>query len=77
MNVAEVASVISSAVVSGGDDGALFDETAEAYKQLRTKTEEMIAELLASNMREELKTYSRMLVSPVPVRTLAYDHKQK
>lgn len=61
MNVAEVASVISSAVVSGGDDGALFDETAGAYKHLRTKTEEMIVELLAGNMREELKAYSRML----------------
>lgn len=65
MNVAEVASVISSAVVSGDDDGALFDETAGAYKHLRTRTEEMIVESLASNMREELKAYSRMLVFSV------------
>lgn len=64
MNVAEVASVTSSAVVSGDDDGALFDETAGAYKLLRTRTEEMIAELLLGNMKEELKAYSRMFVSP-------------
>lgn len=65
MNVAEVASVISSAVVSGDDDGALFDETAGAYKHLRTRTEEMIVELLVGNMKEELKAYSRMLVFTV------------
>lgn len=64
--MAEVASVISSAVVSGDDDGALFDETAGAYKSLRTKTEEMIVELLASSIREELKAYSRMFVSLSP-----------
>lgn len=62
MNVAEVASVTSSAVVSGDDDGALFDETAGAYKNLRTRTEEMIVELLVGSIREELKAYPRMLV---------------
>lgn len=81
MNVAEVASVISSAVVSGDDDGALFDETAGAYKHLRTRTEEMIVEMLASNMREELKAYSRMLVfsvSPTDARNIRLHlHEQK
>lgn len=68
MNVEEVANVTSNAVVSGDDDGALFDNIAEAYKSLRTRAEEMIVELLLGSIKEELKSYSRMLVhAPCPI----------
>lgn len=62
MNVEEVANVTSNAVVSGDDDGALFDNIAEAYKSLRTRAEEMIVELLLGSVREELKSYSRITI---------------
>ncbi|KAH0614521.1 uncharacterized protein H6S33_000157 [Morchella sextelata] len=60
MNVEEIANVTSNAVVSGDDDGALFDNIAEAYKSLRTRAEEMIVELLLGSIKEELKSYSRI-----------------
>lgn len=66
MNVEEIANVTSNAVVSGDDDGALFDNIAEAYKSLRTRAEEMIVELLLGSIKEELKSYSRMS-APCPI----------
>ncbi|KAL7275623.1 hypothetical protein RUND412_001434 [Rhizina undulata] len=60
MNVQDVANVTSSAVVSGDDDGALFDETANAFRELRGRAEGMIVDLMISTMREELKAYSRI-----------------
>ena len=62
MNIQDVANVTSSAVVSGDDDGALFDETAGSYRQLRKMTEEMIAEQVIHAVREELKPYAKMYV---------------
>ncbi|RPA89814.1 hypothetical protein L873DRAFT_1822137 [Choiromyces venosus 120613-1] len=60
MNVQEVANVTSSAVASGEEDGALFDETAGSYKALRTTTEDMIIDLLIGSIREELRGYSKI-----------------
>ncbi|PUU78490.1 TIP-1 family-domain-containing protein [Tuber borchii] len=60
MNVQEVANVTSSAVTSGEEDGALFDETAGSYKALRTTTEDMIVDLLIGSIKEELRSYSKI-----------------
>ncbi|CUS14102.1 unnamed protein product [Tuber aestivum] len=60
MNVQEVASLTSSAVTSGEEDGALFDETAGSYKALRTTTEDMIIDLLIRSIKEELRGYSKI-----------------
>lgn len=60
----EIQQKTSSAV--GGDDsdgelqGALFDETAAAYHQLRVRSEAIIVETLTYNVREALKAYSRI-----------------
>ena len=40
-------------------EGALFDETAAAYARLRTKTENVMADLLGQAMRDALKAYVR------------------
>ncbi|KAG0635592.1 TIP-1 family-domain-containing protein [Tuber brumale] len=60
MNVQEVANFTSSAVASGEEDGALFDETAGSYKALRTTTEDMIIDLLIGGIKEELRGYSKI-----------------
>jgi hypothetical protein len=61
----EIQSKTSSAV--GQDDdlttaqsGALFDETAEAYKRLRVRSESIIVETLTYNLREALRPYTRV-----------------
>lgn len=63
----EIQSKTSSAV--GQDDptstasaaqGALFDETAEAYRRLRVRSESIIVETLAYNIRETLRPYTRV-----------------
>jgi hypothetical protein len=66
MNIRDVASVTSSALTSGNDDddGALFDETAGAYKRLRQKTEEMLVDLVVGNVKGELKAYVKMYICP-------------
>ena len=56
----EVAERTSSAVGSENDSGALFDETAEAYRRLRNRGEEMIIDTLNRTVREGLRSYSRM-----------------
>ncbi|GAB1194642.1 hypothetical protein APSETT444_003888 [Aspergillus pseudonomiae] len=80
MSVADVASRTSQAVTNGNDhgeasEGALFDETASAYRRLRLRSESIITSTLTSNMRTALKPYSRVstwatvsasLASPLP-----------
>ncbi|KAE8382602.1 TIP-1 family-domain-containing protein [Aspergillus bertholletiae] len=80
MSVADVASRTSQAVTNGNDpgaasEGALFDETASAYRRLRLRSESVITSTLTSNMRTALKPYSRVstwatvsggLTSPLP-----------
>ncbi|KAL4897048.1 TIP-1 family-domain-containing protein [Aspergillus ambiguus] len=68
MSVADVASRTSQAVTNGqygnGQDptaeGALFDETASAYRRLRLRSESIITSTLNSNTRSALKPYSRV-----------------
>ncbi|KAJ5158567.1 uncharacterized protein N7500_008218 [Penicillium coprophilum] len=66
MSVAEVASRTSPAVVNNGahtatsSDGALFDETASAYRRLRLRSESIITSTLSSNILAVLKPYSRV-----------------
>ncbi|CBF76557.1 RINT-1 family protein [Aspergillus nidulans FGSC A4] len=67
MSVADVASRTSSAInnTSGEisqdetPEGALFDETASAYRRLRQRSESIIISTLVSNVRSALKSYSR------------------
>ncbi|OQO08184.1 hypothetical protein B0A48_06978 [Cryoendolithus antarcticus] len=44
----------------GGVQGALFDETAEAYRRLRVRSEGIIVETFAYNVREALRSYTRI-----------------
>ncbi|RPB19540.1 hypothetical protein L211DRAFT_842621 [Terfezia boudieri ATCC MYA-4762] len=64
MTMQDVADKTSSAVVSGDDDGALFDETAGAFKCLQEWTEEMIIEHVGNNVIEELRAYTRITIWP-------------
>lgn len=59
LSVADVAERTSSAVGSDDADatGALFDETAGAYNRLRVRSEAIIADQLAYNVRESLRAY--------------------
>lgn len=61
----EIQSKTSAAVGvegSGANDvqGALFDETAAAYHRLRVRSEAIIVETLTYNIREALRSYSRI-----------------
>jgi len=56
----DVAEKTSSAVMSGDDDGALFDETAGAFKALQERTEEVTVEHIGNSVIEELRAYTRM-----------------
>ncbi|KAJ5925709.1 hypothetical protein N7454_008348 [Penicillium verhagenii] len=67
MTVAEVAARTSPAVNNNGvsssetsSDGALFDETASAYRRLRQRSESIITSTLISNITAALKPYSRV-----------------
>ncbi|KXL42943.1 hypothetical protein M433DRAFT_149929 [Acidomyces richmondensis BFW] len=59
----EIQQKTSTAV--GGDDrddavqGALFDETAAAYRGLRIRSEQIIVDMLTHNVREVLRPYGR------------------
>lgn len=67
MSLAQVAQKTSSAVAAddedaaieanGGAGGALFDETAAAYSRLRTRSEQIIIDVLQHNARETLRNY--------------------
>ncbi|KAI9785874.1 MAG: hypothetical protein M1816_008201 [Peltula sp. TS41687] len=60
LTVRDVAERTSSAVGSGGETGALFDETASAYRKLRIRTEEIIIDFLNKTMRDALRPYSKI-----------------
>ncbi|KAL4873513.1 hypothetical protein BDV12DRAFT_79823 [Aspergillus spectabilis] len=65
MSVADVASRTSPAVHNGqaqdeNSQGALFDETASAYRRLRMRSESIITSTLTNNVRSALKSYSRV-----------------
>ena len=51
-------------------EGALFDETAAAYARLRTKTENVMADLLGQAVRDSLKAYVRGCVKILDFRLL-------
>lgn len=62
----EIQSKTSSAVgqtnanSSVAQSGALFDETAEAYRRLRVRSESIIIETLTYNIRESLRPYTQL-----------------
>ena len=61
LNLQEVASITSNTLVSSTEgDGALFDTSAAAYRALRFRAEDVIAEHLAAHVRDELKAYTKM-----------------
>lgn len=68
MSVADVASRTSPAVNNGhgggspddNPEGALFDETASAYRRLRLRSESIITSTVTSSVRSALKSYSRV-----------------
>ncbi|KKA20272.1 RINT-1 family protein [Rasamsonia emersonii CBS 393.64] len=67
MSVSEVAQRTSQAVAdnfnNGGTamaDGALFDETASAYRRLRLRSENIIISTLTSEVQSSLRSYSRV-----------------
>lgn len=61
MTIEDVAERTSSTVGSQDDNtGALFDETAGAYKRLRVRTESIMQETLIHHLRESLRSYGRI-----------------
>lgn len=61
MSIEDVAERTSSTVGSHDDNtGALFDETAGAYKRLRVRTESIMQETLIHHLRESLRPYGRI-----------------
>ena len=69
MSMDTIAEKTSATIMSGSDEGALFDETASAYTQLRDRVEPMIVDLVTTSLRDHLKPYSRMYASS----TIAYE----
>lgn len=60
MSVEDVAERTSSAVGSEEDTGALFDETAGAYRRLRIRSEGIMQEMLIHSTRENLRPYGKI-----------------
>ena len=60
MSVEAIAERTSSAVGSEEDTGALFDETAGAYRRLRVRSENIMQEMLIDSLRDTLRPYSRI-----------------
>ena len=60
MSVEDVAERTCSTVGSEEDSGALFDETAGAYRRLRIRTENVIQDMLIYSIRESLRPYGRI-----------------
>lgn len=60
MTVEAVAERTSSAVGSEEDTGALFDETAGAYRSLRVRSEGIMQDMLIHSIRETLRPYGRI-----------------
>ena len=76
MSMEDVAERTSSAVCSEEDTGALFDETAGAYKRLRVRSEVIIQDMLIHSIRNNLRPYGRInpwssLSSSEPTTSLA------
>ena len=60
LSVEDVAERTSSTVGSEEDSGALFDETAGAYRRLRIRTEVVVQDMLIHSLRESLRPYGRI-----------------
>ena len=60
MSVEHVAERTSSTVGSEEDTGALFDETAGSYRQLRVRTEDVLQDKLIASLRDALRPYARI-----------------
>ena len=69
LSVSQIASKTSASVGNGdmlhstgggSEGGGLFDETASAYRRLRTRSETIIIESLESAIRSSLRSYSRI-----------------
>ncbi|KAL2379623.1 hypothetical protein RJZ90_005148 [Blastomyces dermatitidis] len=66
MSVSDVAARTSSAVANHNEDGgnptegALFDETASAYRGLKTRSESIIISVLISSAQSALRGYTRI-----------------
>lgn len=56
----EIQSKTSSTLGQTSSSGALFDETAEAYRRLRVRSESIIVETLTYNIRESLRPYTQI-----------------
>jgi hypothetical protein len=65
MSVSDVAARTSASIVrndssADGVEGALFDETASAYRRLRVRCESLLVSALVSSVQPALKAYSRV-----------------
>ncbi|MCJ1285788.1 hypothetical protein MMC26_005129 [Xylographa opegraphella] len=61
LSIRDVAERTSSVVGSHDDEtGALFDETASAYRRLRIRSESLIQDLLVHNVDRSLRPYQRI-----------------
>lgn len=60
MSIEEVAERTSSTVGSQEDSGALFDETAGAYRRLRIRTEGILQDTLIHTLLQSLRPYGRI-----------------
>ena len=60
MTLGDVADKTSSAVGGDNDQGALFDETAGAYRRLRIRTEDVMQDSLISSLRDSLRPYTKV-----------------
>ncbi|KAL8683033.1 MAG: hypothetical protein Q9186_000943 [Xanthomendoza sp. 1 TL-2023] len=59
MSVKHVADKTSAAVGNEESGGALFDETAGAYRRLRVRTEGILTDTVAQQIRESLRAYGK------------------
>ncbi|KAL8781163.1 MAG: hypothetical protein Q9213_006131 [Squamulea squamosa] len=60
MTVEHVADKTSAAVGNEEGGGALFDETAGAYRRLRVRTEGILTDTLTQQIRDSLRAYGRI-----------------
>ncbi|KAL8726921.1 MAG: hypothetical protein Q9166_006410 [cf. Caloplaca sp. 2 TL-2023] len=60
MSVEHVADKTSSAVGNEEGGGALFDETAGAYRRLRVRTEGILTDTFVQQIRDSLRAYGRV-----------------
>ena len=78
LSVRDIAQATSSSLTTNEEDeldtsnaetsGALFDETASSYSRLRSRSEKILIDTLASTTREALRPYSKtsLLSNPAP-----------